>query len=150
MNLSEPLFAEITESITIVGQAKSALADRRAPRLKADTHVAVYPWNSPIDAMSVRISNLSFGGLGLLHCQRMALDDQFVVGLPRSGGQEVLILCKVVYWEPLAENLYAVGAQFQRVVQENELTERHADVSRPTGVLARISNALGRGRKVAS
>jgi hypothetical protein len=150
MNLAEPLFQEITESINIVGQDPAAVADRRSPRLKADTHVAVFPWSSPIYAMSVRISNLSFGGVGLLHCKRMPLDEQFVVGLPRAAGQEVLILCKVIYWEPLAENLYAIGAQFQRVVEEPELAERHADVSRPTGVLARITHALVRGRKAAS
>jgi hypothetical protein len=150
MNLSEPLFQEITESINIVGQDQAPVADRRSPRLKADTHVAVYPWGSPIDAMSVRISNLSFGGVGLLHCKRMGLDEQFVVGLPLADEKEVLILCKVIYWEPLAENLYSIGAQFQRVVEDAELSERHADVSRPTGVLARISHALGRGRKVAS
>ncbi len=150
MNLSEPLFQEITESITIVGQPQPTVADRRSPRLQADTHIAVYPWSDPIDAMSVRICNLSFGGVGLLHCKRMGLDEQFVVGLPRAAGEEVLILCKVIYWEPLAENLYSIGAQFQRVVEEAELTERHVDVNRPTGVLARISNALGRGRKVAS
>src|ERR1700722_4840655 len=125
MNLSEPLFQEITESITIVGLAQPAhfgqpgrtAVDRRSPRLQADTHIAVYPWSSPIDAMSVRICNLSLGGLGLLHCKRIPLDEQFVVGLPRAAGEEVMILCKVIYWEPLAENLYSIGAQFQRLVE---------------------------------
>ncbi len=151
MNLPADLFEKIMDSITIVGREELREADRRSPRLKLSTNVALFPWASPADALSVRIKDLSIGGIGILHSQRMSLDDQFVIRLPQSGSDSVLLMYTVVYWEPLAESLYAIGAQFERVVEEAELNDRQIEVSTPNeGILARITNVVfARVRKIA-
>ena len=47
----------------------------------------------------------------------VALDEQFVLLLPSEEG-EVAVLCGVAYWQPLGENLFAVGAKFHRVLRQ--------------------------------
>src|SRR5258708_38743634 len=102
MNLQADLFREITESITIVGEADALPGDRRSPRLKLSTQVPLFPWSFPGDLRSVRIRDLSASGIGILHAQRLPLDSQFVVRLPRCEGNEpALLLYTVVFWEPL-------------------------------------------------
>jgi hypothetical protein len=162
MNLPDELFQRITESITIVGHdAPQSSGERRAPRVKLQTHVAVFPWSSPIDALSVRVRDISIGGIGILHARRMALDEQFVASLPCGGDhadEHVLLLYTVVYWEPLAEDLFAIGARFERIVSEEELTPTQpaeAIARRPTAVpqnlVARLAHAaVARVRLLAS
>jgi PilZ domain len=151
MNLPDELFKQITESITIVGETESLPGDRRAPRLKLQTHVPVFPWSSPVDAMSVRIRDLSVGGIGILHSQRMALDSQFVVRMPTAADQHALLVYTVVYWEPLAENLIAIGAEFERVISESQLTMRQQEVTQESsGIIARFTHAIARVGKLAS
>jgi hypothetical protein len=151
MELTEDLFREVSESLTVVGEGETREADRRSPRLQAARNVEIVPWGSPTDGLTVRIRDLSPGGLGILHSERMALDDQFVVRLPRSADQTLLVACTVVYWEPLAENLYSIGAQFQQLISEEELNEHRGESAQTTsGVLARISRAFAGRRKIAS
>jgi len=148
MNLPDDLYRQITEAITVVGEDNAAdPGDRRSPRVKLCTQVSLYPWTSPADSFSVRIRDLSTGGIGILHTQRLPLDSQFVVRLPRAGSNgPLLLLYTVVFWEPLAENLVTIGARFERVIAESELTAQQRAMSTPTsmGVLARLSNAFGR------
>lgn len=182
MELPSPLFRQIADSIvtaddeTVRGEAvqpPAELADGRSnPRLRASTHVAVYGWDEPAELGSVRVRDIGPGGLGIFQADRLALDQQLVVRLPMRGqesgladgvSQSILMLCAVVYWEPLASNLYAIGLQFRQQLSEQELAERQrllaaqiADAAQTavaeasTGVLARISQALGRSRRVAS
>jgi hypothetical protein len=69
---------------------------------------------APFDVV---LRDVSPGGVGFLHCNRLGLDEQFVLLLPSEDG-EVAILCGVAYWQPLGENLVAIGAKFNRVLRQ--------------------------------
>jgi hypothetical protein len=148
MSLPAELFNEITESITIVGQEEGQPGDRRSQRYQLRTHVTLLPWNNPADAVSVRIRDLSTDGLGVLHSQRMSLDDQFVICFP-LGEENVLALYTIVYWEPLAENLYAIGAQFQQLLEQSDVEARQLETAQAPAETrrSRFAQALGRKRK---
>jgi hypothetical protein len=150
MSLPPEIFSQITESITIVGQENQAEGDRKAARVQLRTHVTLLPWNNPANALSVRIRDLSTDGLGVLHTERLALDDQFIISFP-TGEQTVMALYTIVYWEPLAEKLYAIGAQFDRLVEQSELDARILEVAEAPverrGPLTRLGQALVRSRK---
>jgi hypothetical protein len=129
MSLPPDLFNEITQSITIVGHEEPAEdGARQTPRFQLRTHVTLLPWNDPSNALSVRIRDLSTDGLGVLHTQRMPLDDQFVICFPKAE-QTILALYTIVYWEPLAENLYAIGAHFDRLIEQSDLEARKSEVA---------------------
>src|SRR5947209_11978540 len=149
MNLPDDLYRQITEAITVVDEDDAAQpGDRRSPRVKLCTQVSLYPWTSPADSFSVRIRDLSAGGIGILHSQRLPLDSQFVVRLPRAGASgPLLLLYTVVFSEPLSENLTTIGARFERVVAESELAAPQRAVSPPSssmGIMARLSSAFAR------
>lgn len=151
MKLTHEQFRDIISGITIVGEdVRLGPTDRRAPRYKTCTHVPVFPWDCPADALSVRVRDISPGGIGILHSRRMALDSQFVVRLPRGENSSNYLLYTVVYWEPLAINLYAIGAQLDRLVEEEELNTRQQEVSQPPiGIFGRLTNAMARMRRTA-
>src|ERR1019366_5406243 len=150
MSLPAELFSEITDSITIVGHEEGERGARRTQRFQLRTHVTLLPWNDPANAVSVRIRDLSTDGLGVLHSQRMSLDDQFVICFPR-GEATVLGLYTIVYWEPLAENLYAIGAQFEQIVEQADLEGRQLALAqspaKAQGTSSRIGYAQVRSRK---
>ena len=150
MSLPAELFSEITDSITIVGHEEGAQGARRPQRYQLRTHVTLLPWNDPANAVSVRIRDLSTDGLGVLHSQRMSLDDQFVICFPR-GEKTVLALYTIVYWEPLSENLYAIGAQFEQLVEQSDLEARQLALAQSPakvqGTASRIGYAQVRSRK---
>jgi hypothetical protein len=162
MNLPDDLFKRITDSITSVvdGGDDGHPGDRRAPRLKSQAHITVFPWTHPDDEMlSVRIRDLSQGGIGILHTRRIALDEQFVVALPSGDdGQSTLVLCTVVFWEPLSEDLFAIGARFERTVEETEIValqpefvaETSLGAAENAGIMSRITQAVARVRRLAS
>jgi PilZ domain len=150
MQLSPEIFAEIAESITIVGQDQPRQDDRRTPRFKLNTQVVMTSWADPKRTFGVRVDDLSIGGLGILHNQRVSLDEQIVVHLPRRDNESLPVLCSVIYWEPIAENLFSIGAKFERVLDDAELSARAAEMAdENAGILTRISNAFGLRRKTA-
>jgi hypothetical protein len=154
MDLTPELYQEITETINVVSQDAPRVADRRAPRLRLSSHLSVVLWSDPSAPLSVRIRDLSRGGLGLFHSERIGLDEQIVIRFPLKDDRTVAVLGTVVYWEPLAENLYGIGVQFDRVVDESEITEQSELNTREQihqiGVVARLTQAFARTWRIAS
>jgi hypothetical protein len=154
MNLSPELYEEITESINVVGQDEPWAADRRAPRVRLSSQLSVTMWADPSTELSVRVRDMSQGGIGLFHSQRIGLDEQIVIRLPQKNDASILLLGTVVYWEPLAENLYGIGVQFDREVDESEIEQQSNQTirqqSHQIGVMARMTQAFARTWRIAS
>jgi len=154
MRLSDELFNEITDSINIIGCDEPREADRRLPRVRLSSHLAIATWADPLSPLSVRVRDLSQGGLGILNSNRIALDEELVIRFPRPEGQTTLVLGKVVYWEPLAENLYCIGVQFERLLDEAELSRQSElmtrEQSQQMGVIARFAQSFARTWRIAS
>ena len=154
MNLSTELFQEITESITIIGKDQPRAQERRTPRVRLSSQLSVALWSDPLSSFSLRVRDLSIGGLGIFHNQRIGLDEKVVVKFPRHDQQTALVLSSVVYWEPLAEGLFGVGIQFDRLIVEAELAEQ-ADLNmrkqfNDIGMMARLTQAFARTWRIAS
>jgi hypothetical protein len=150
MKLSSELLAEITACVTIVGRDEPRPADRRSPRVRLSSHLFAFNWEDPSTPFGIRVQNLSEGGVGILHHQRIPLDQKLVVRFPRYKDRQLLLLGKVVFWEPITEKLYSVGIQFDRVVEQSELDEQTARPAEAGGVLSRLTQALGRTWRAAS
>ena len=83
MDLSPELFDDVVAATAAtVGAAQAA--DRRAPRARTAASVAVCPWDDPCSVLSLRVRDVSAGGVGLLHHARMRLDERVVVRLPTA------------------------------------------------------------------
>jgi PilZ domain len=154
MNLSPELYQEITDSINVVSQDEPREADRRAPRVRLSSHLSVALWSDPMAPLSMRIRDLSQGGIGIFSSERIGLDEKVVVRFPRPDNQNVLVLGTVVYWEPLAQDLHGIGVQFDRLVEDREIAEQSdltaKQQSQQVGVVTRLTQALARTWRVAS
>jgi hypothetical protein len=150
MKLSSDLLAEITESVTIVGRDEPREADRRSPRVRLSSHLVGFNWADASKPFGIRVHNLSEGGVGILNNERIALDEKLVIRFPRAKNQHLLVLGTVVFWEPLAENLYAIGVQFDRVIEQAELESQSVPQSEQGNVFSRLTQVFARNRRVAS
>ena len=130
MNLSAELFDEVVTSLNAATATAQAAAPgyedaggvgqrRQAPRVGVRARVTLIPLTDRLasSAMSVPVRDLSPAGIGFLHAEKIDLDESFVVLLPQSAGGQIAMLCEVAYWQPLAPNLFAIGARFTRVLR---------------------------------
>ena len=124
MLLDDALFGQITTALAVEpgpqSGAATAVADprRREPRVGVDARVTVIPISDSLRIMpfEVPVRDLSSGGIGFLHTDRIGLDEQFAVLLP-DGSESVAVLCEVAHYQRLAERQYAIGARFVRVLR---------------------------------
>ena len=123
MQLSDALFEYVTS--TLHGEPADASPSvapeqrRREPRVGVRAQVTVIPLSDSLQVapFEVPLRDLSAGGVGFVHTSRMSLDEQFVVLLP-GAGESVAVLCQVAHYQPLAEQAFAVGARFVRVLRQ--------------------------------
>ena len=94
---------------------------RREPRVGVRSKVILIPL---IDGhglgprpVTVPVRDISAGGIGFFHSEKVGLDAQFVALLPH-GKDSVAVLCQVAYYQQLGERLFAVGARFVRVLRQ--------------------------------
>jgi hypothetical protein len=130
MLLSSELMGQVAAALRpraaegVTGPASSDAAAsgeqrRREPRVGVRSRVTIIPLTDSVamGPFEVPVRDFSAGGIGFLHRDKIALDEQFVVLLP--DGRDVLaMLCQVAYYQPLSDHSYAVGAKFVRVLRE--------------------------------
>jgi c-di-GMP-binding flagellar brake protein YcgR len=122
MLLDDALFGQITTALAGDAAAPAATAvagqRRREPRVGVNATVTVIPVSDGLRIMpfDVPVRDLSAGGIGFLHSDRIGLNEQFAVLLP-EGGESVAVLCEVAHYQRLAEREYAIGARFVRVLR---------------------------------
>jgi hypothetical protein len=130
MNLSDELFDSIVTSLaagastTLPSVALPPTEQRQSKRVTADagTSVRLIPLTDTLapGPVDVALRDVSPGGAGFLFPKRVPLDEQFVLLLPSEDG-DVAVLCGVAYWQPLAENCFAIGAKFNRVLRQGSV-----------------------------
>src|SRR5688500_13371054 len=81
---------------------------RREPRVGVRARVTLIPLTDgdglAAGPMAVPVRDVSAGGIGFLHTEKVGLDSQFVVLLPQ-GNDSVAVLCQVAYYQPLGDRL---------------------------------------------
>jgi hypothetical protein len=135
MILSAELFEQIAASLSRDAAAPGVAAAepvppsdgvtteqrRRGPRVAAETgrRARLIPLTDAIASgpTDVALRDVAPGGARFLHATRIPLDEQFVLVLPGTDGP-VSILCGVAYWQPVGDNLYAIGARFTRILHQ--------------------------------
>ena len=118
MVLDNDLFAEVVGAVAVAGRDEPREQDRRQPRVRLTGALPVYFGSDLSAERPLRVRDLSAGGVGLLHDDRVPLDEAVVVHLPRADGRTLPVLGQVVYWEPLAAGSYAIGVRFEQVLTE--------------------------------
>ena len=156
MMLSESLFQGVLAALGAQWPTVSPSGGgRRGPRVSAGGRVVIVPCPEGVDAgqkppLSVPMRDLSRGGVRILMPRRLPLDTQFVLLLPRSTeaphakgptaatgvkkaapAAPLAVECTVIYWQPLARELFAIGGQFTRVLSGAEFQAP----SQPPGVV---------------
>ncbi len=132
MNLSHDRFLEVLSSLK-AGDGIST-DQRDSPRVALRASVIIAPClgakivdgrcldsqgkdAEPGPAFSVRVQDLSSGGVALQHFNAFPKGKLFVLDLPTRGqaGPGVRILCRAMHCRMTAEHSFLIGAQFVRI-----------------------------------
>lgn len=116
MQLTAEHFSQLLGTLEI---PEDSTDSRRQPRVQLDAQASLIPlaYEATHD-VSVTIRDLSSSGIGFLHDRRVALDEQFALMLPQQDDSPAILLCTVVFWEPLRADLFKIGARFVRVLRD--------------------------------
>src|SRR5690348_13669081 len=109
MALTAEQFIEIVSAADKPADGADAPDARRASRICIRANATIIPLSegSQPNAISVQVRDLSPAGIGFLHEQKLKLDEQFALVLPRNNDTPSVILCAVAFWQPLARDLFA-------------------------------------------
>ncbi|HEX8914946.1 MAG TPA: PilZ domain-containing protein, partial [Humisphaera sp.] len=164
MLLAADQFDQVIASMSVRQDAvgaglRTSGGQRRAPRIPVLSRLTVVPfapgseglagYEFPRDAagklrmplgepQSVPVRDLSRGGVRFLMPRRLPLETPFVLVLPRPAGESapLAVEATVTYWQPIARDLFAIGAQFHRL-----LDGFAAPAATPTVVLPQLDDA---------
>jgi hypothetical protein len=111
---------------------------RRSPRVGLRAQGTIIPLceSSQPTAISIEVRDLSPLGIGFLHERKMSLDEKFALVLPRTGDTPSVVLCAVAFWQPLARDLFAIGARFTRILRDGGETPLPIQINTPVADLA--------------
>jgi hypothetical protein len=114
MELTARQFAEMVNHLKGPSRFGGTSDQRRAPRVERHARIAIVPVadGQPRTPVSVDVKNVSSRGMGFVHNRKLKAGSQFLVKLPRQGGEPVEMLCTVVHCDPAGKGAYAVGAEF--------------------------------------
>ncbi|HWE92993.1 MAG TPA: PilZ domain-containing protein [Tepidisphaeraceae bacterium] len=146
MDLSAEQFAQIVTSLGIEPQEGVGSDERRRPRAEFDARASLIPLSDQTNpgAVSVKVRDLSPSGIGFLHDRQMVLDEQFALLLPRDGDTPAVVLCTVAFWQPLARDLFAIGARFTRILRDGGIPALPIEIYEPATEALAEKRALQR------
>ena len=125
MELTAELFREIVETPKTESETGQRVGreHRKTPRTRTTRQAALMPFSDrfALETIVAPVRDISRGGFGFLHDHQLPLGEQFALVLPETSGRPIVILCTVAHYQPLAEDLYAIGARFCRVLREGEM-----------------------------
>jgi hypothetical protein len=107
------------------GRAGSGRRRRKLPRVGLRLSLVILPMAAssaapPIPQM-VRLRNLGPRGLGFIHTQPLALEQQFLIVLPRESGGMAHLLGRVERCRPLEAGTYDIGCSIRLDVPRQEM-----------------------------
>ena len=120
MELTAESFRQIVETFNPTGGQQGPQEQRRGPRVRVDAQATLLPFTERfgLDPLPVSVRDVSAGGVGFLHNRPLPLGEHFGLLLPETTGRPIVILCTITYYQPLAQDLFAIGASFARVLRQ--------------------------------
>jgi hypothetical protein len=122
MKLSAEMFNEIISSLRSDTSADHGHEKRTQGRvgLRCALEIVQCALNAKgAKPMAVCVHDISLNGIGLVSPVKLDEDMEFVARLSRDAHSPVPLLYKVRYCRKLANDLYNVGAMFQRVLPDS-------------------------------
>ncbi|HZK80662.1 MAG TPA: hypothetical protein VFC46_06330 [Humisphaera sp.] len=120
VDLSVEQFSEIVSLLKAEANAGTDADERRQPRADLNARATIIPLRESCNfgSPTILVRNLSPSGIGFLYERPMSLDEQFALVLPRSGDTPAIVLCAVACWQPLAKDVYGIGARYVRILRD--------------------------------
>jgi hypothetical protein len=116
MKIPTQMFSEIVASLDASRAAPLDREQRRASRLDLQHSAAVITYDGGGGhSAPVCVHDVSPRGVCLLHATPLTPGEQFVIHLPRQGGDPMPMLCTVAYCKPDDHDpnaAFRVGAEF--------------------------------------
>ena len=130
MGIQIPLnsLADVLSAMTSMASRGLGAEKRRATRIRIEAQVTLWPMvdGTPDVATTGMTRDLSYSGVGLLVARKLQVGDQFLLRLPRTKDQPLLLRCQVTFAAEMAENLYGVGAEFINALDKQKEPEATA------------------------
>jgi len=118
MEITSELFLELSDG-GCFESAKYDQKDRRtASRVQISLDAAVLRLSRGMNVkpMAVRVLDLSIRGAGFECNESFRAQEQFALRLARLDGSPVWIQCAVSRWTPINNHLFAIGANFTKML----------------------------------
>ena len=151
MELPAHIVEEILAALARPRVAAQGADQRVAQRTEQGATVLVTPWTAPLHGrggsagqvglFSVTVRNCSATGIAIVHARAMDRGEQFVVRLFTSGREKAALLCTVAHCRRINPLFHVVGAEFTRLLRENELPPQAAVEEIPRTLSARTCRA---------
>lgn len=118
IQLSASDLSQVLDSLKGSGSTLAGLEQRRVARMEVQAKVVVAPLvdGRLTGSFTALTRDISFRGIGLLQDLGLNPKQQFVVRLPRGNKDALLVLCTVSRCIPLADGIFAIGAEFSSVL----------------------------------
>jgi hypothetical protein len=92
---------------------------RRFTRFVVQARLPIWPVNKNRgNASSILTRDISMEGIGLIWPRLPKDGEQFILALPREKKGHAPILCTIRHIRPLAQDVWGVGAQFSKVLEQ--------------------------------
>jgi hypothetical protein len=119
MHLPSQMFSEALTGLRLADLTKSDNDRRRFTRFVVQARLAMWPVNrNPGEASSVLTRDISMEGVGLIWPRLPKSGEQFILALPREKKGHTSILCTIKHIRPLAQDVWGVGTQFSKVLEQ--------------------------------
>ena len=111
---------------------------RRELRIRHQVAAQIFPWNQNAQGrpLAVQIEDFSAIGLGLVHFTPMGIGDDYLLTIPRSGSNDLVVVISVVRCVRRSDGHYHIGLELSGVMDRSKAGE--------------LVDALRAGRRITS
>lgn len=119
MELPADLFSELAEGARFERVIPGSGAEKRtAARVQISMEASILRLNAGpnVKPMSAQIRDLSSRGIGIECGERFHVTEMFAIRFLRQDGTPVWVQCEVTRWLPVAQDRFAIGAKFEKLL----------------------------------